>query len=488
MELETVELKHKWQLGPEMARGGFGRIHKALAEDGSSVVVKLIPKSPGASRELLFEPISNLPNIIPIIDSGEWQEYYVLVMPRAEKSLRQYLGESGEKLPIYEVICILIDISEALASLQHDVVHRDLKPENILLYQGHWCLSDFGIARYAEATTAPDTQKYSFTRQYAAPEQWRHEHATPAADVYAFGIMAFELVQGHRPFPGPDYREQHLHSSLPPLVDCPPSIATLIMECLYKSPQARPTAANVLARLQASQLPPTPGAASLQAANQMIVDRQAQAGATASAEKSSEERRRDLFAVAGQSFNMIIEQLIERVRTAASAATFRWAPNLIMRLGDGMLAVDILRSATPNCLAAFGRRPAFDVIAYTSIAVRKPRDQYDYEGRSHSLWFCDAQIEGVYRWFETAFMVQPLIPERSTIDPFALPPTDNMAAGAFSPVISSRQLGWEPLAIDQGDEDQFTERWLIWFAEAVSGKLRHPHSMPENSGGHYRRA
>ncbi len=210
--MSSIELQRKWNLGSEIANGGFGRIYEAQDENGSQAVIKLVPKSPGASRELLFEPVSGHPNIVPIWDAGEWENFYVLVMPRAETSLRQHLGEAGGKLETLEAVSILIDVAEALAGLESEVVHRDLKPENILLYEGHWCLADFGIARYAEATTAPDTRKHSFSLPYAAPEQWRMERATPATDVYAFGVTAFELLQGHRPFAGPDFREQHLAS------------------------------------------------------------------------------------------------------------------------------------------------------------------------------------------------------------------------------------------------------------------------------------
>ena len=84
------------------------------------------------------------------------------------------------------------------------MVHRDLKPENVLFLDGHWCVADFGISRYAEASTAPDTRKYALTPAYAAPERWRNEHATSATDVYSLGVIAFELLTGARPFPGPD--------------------------------------------------------------------------------------------------------------------------------------------------------------------------------------------------------------------------------------------------------------------------------------------
>lgn len=488
MAREIIELRTKWPLGNPLGQGGFGRVYETVAEDGSPAVIKLVPKAPGASRELLFEPISGLPNIVPILDFGEWRDSYLLVMPRAEKSLRQQLIASGGTLPSGEALAILSDVAEALASLQHDVVHRDLKPENILLYQGHWCLADFGIARYAEATTSPDTHKYSFTAPYASPEQWRFERATPAADVYAFGVLAFELLQGHRPFAGPDFREQHLNQPAPPLVGCQPAIATLVTECLYKPPQARPTPANILARLQASQRPSSSAAARLQAANQKIVDDHSKEGAAMSAQNSTEERRSALAGVARQSLEAILDRLVEDIRDNASSAAVTRAPHLQVRLGKGELTVDVVRSAPPGCLAAIGRPPVFDVVAYTTITVRQPRDERAYEGRSHSLWFCDAYDEGVYRWFEMAFMVQALIPERGRLDPFALSPTDEEAALAFAPIISTRQIAWQPLPFDQGEEEQFIERWLAYLADAASGSLRHPRSMPEESGGRYRKS
>lgn len=488
MATEIIELRARWPLGDALRQGGFGRVYETVAEDGSLAVIKLVPKAPGASRELLFEPISGLPNIVPILDSGEWRDYYVLVMPRAEKSLRRHIIESGGTLPSGEVLDILSDVAEALASLQHDVVHRDLKPENILLYQGRWCLADFGIARYAEATTSPDTRKHSFTRPYASPEQWRFERATPAADVYAFGVLAFELLQGHWPFPGPDFREQHLNQPSPPLVGCPPALATLVTECLFKPPQARPTPANILARLQASQRPSSSAAARLQAANQKIVDGQAKEGAAMSAQSSTEERRSALAVVAGQSLETILDRLVEDIRDNASAAAVTRAPNLRVRLGQGELSVNAVKPAPSGCLVGIGRPPAFDVIAYTAITVRQPRDEFAYEGRSHSLWYCDAYDEGIYRWFETAFMVQALIPERGRLDPFALPPTDEEAALAFAPILATRQIAWQPLPFDQGEEEQFIERWIAWLADAANGTLRHPRSMPEDSGGRYRKS
>lgn len=484
--MTSIILNRTWELGARLAKGGFGEVFEATADDGTAAVVKLIRKAPGASRELLFESLSDLPNIVPVLDSGKWEDYYVLVMPRAEKSLRQYLKEAGGKLAVSEAVAVLTDIAEALASLKAGVVHRDLKPENVLLYKGHWCLADFGIARYAEATTAPDTHKFAWTAPYAAPEQWRAERATSATDVYALGVTAFELLQGKLPFPGPDFREQHLTQLPPALRGCPPLLASLTNECLVKAPAARPTPANVLARLRASQETSSPAAGRLQEVNKAVIGKRAEEAANLSAQQSKEESRRQLLMAAEESLKRILATLRERVLQAAPATTITTNGNLDCQLGQGALIVDRVQVAPAGCLAAFGYGPAFDVIAYTAMAARKPRDRFYYEGRAHSLWFCDAHDEGVYRWYELAFMVRPGIPQRSPLDPFSLLPNDEHAAHAFTPVMSVRQIAWQPLPFDQGDEEQFIERWLTWFAAAADGTLNRPSSMPEKSSGKFR--
>jgi serine/threonine protein kinase len=484
----NIALERVWQLGNLLASGGFGSVYEAKADDGSAAVIKLVPKAPGASRELLFEELSGLPNVIPVLDSGEWNEYYVIVMPRADKSLRQHLEAAGGKLGFDETIAVLTDIAKALAALRPEVVHRDIKPENVLLYKDHWCLADFGIARYAEATTSPDTHKFSMTPPYAAPEQWRGERATHATDIYAFGVIAFELLQGRLPFPGPDFRHQHLHQAPPVISGCPPSFTSLANECLFKAQAARHTPANILARLQVVQRPASSAAGKLQTVNQAVVQAQNEEQARASAQQTLEGQRDELFSAAKQSFDNILAILRQQVMEAAPAATVTTQSGLNFHLGQGTLVIEPVQEALPNCLAAYGDPPPFDVIAYTAIAARKPRDRYDYDGRAHSLWFCDAHDEGVYRWYELAFMVQPLIPQRSTVDPFAMSPTDKDAAGALSTTMTVRQVAWQPIPFDQGDEQQFIDRWLAWFATAADGSLGHPSSMPEKSGGKFRRA
>ena len=160
-----------------------------VESDGSGHhVAKFIPKDPGAGRELLFRRLSSdVQNIVPVVDTGEWDAYWVIVMPKAEMSLADLLSRAGGPAPEGRATPILIDVAGALVSTKNLVVHRDIKPANILLFDGHWCLADFGISRYAEATTVDNTRKFAWTPQYAAPEQWRGERATSSTDVYAFG-------------------------------------------------------------------------------------------------------------------------------------------------------------------------------------------------------------------------------------------------------------------------------------------------------------
>jgi eukaryotic-like serine/threonine-protein kinase len=148
---------------------------------------------------------------------------------------------------------------------------------------------------------------------YAAPERWRAERATAAADVYAAGVLAFELLSGARPFPGPgwdDFRDQHLHADPPPLPGVSPRLAALVAECLQKAPQARPTPATLQARLdKAGGGEQAPGARALAVAYQRHVGDAAAQGASASRARSEQQRREELATAASRTLDSISEQL-----------------------------------------------------------------------------------------------------------------------------------------------------------------------------------
>ncbi|MGY4413198.1 serine/threonine protein kinase [Bradyrhizobium sp. LB7.1] len=321
--MRSIRLKHDWVLGERLGAGGFGQVFAAENQDGLKAAVKLVPKVPGASRELLFVDLKDARGIVPVIDSGEQDEYWALVMPRASKSLRDHLASAKTPLSTADATSILIDIASALAELDGKVVHRDLKPENILYLDGKWCLSDFGISRYAEATTAPDTQKHSLSPPYAAPERWRAERATSAVDVYALGAMAFEMLEGRKPFPGPhieDYREQHLHQEPASIQVGTPVLKAIVTEALFKAPGARPSPANLLARLTQSQQQRSGGLARLSEAHLGEVAKQGESERQKSAARSAAEQRADLFQGASALLDSLYGQLSEATLEAAPSA------------------------------------------------------------------------------------------------------------------------------------------------------------------------
>jgi eukaryotic-like serine/threonine-protein kinase len=488
-----LQLGQEWTLGERIGGGGFGQVFAAHSEAGEDAVAKLVPKAPGAEREMLFVNLADVRNVVPVIDSGETDDTWVLVMPRADKSLRQHLNESGGPLSVADSVAVLTDIATTLADLDGKVVHRDLKPENILFLDGNWCLADFGISRYAEATTAPDTQKYALSPPYAAPERWRSERAKIAADIYALGVMAYEMLSGSLPFSGSnvhDFREQHLHTDPAHLSVVTAPLAALIEECLYKSSEARPSPRNVLARLsKIAEATPSEGLARLQEANRAEAVRRGKAGRRESEFQSEEDRRAALVDAASKSLIRISNSLKEAIEQAASTARVStdrgggWSARLNQAELEFGTAAKTESSPWGNW-----KPPAFDVIAHTAVGIRIPSNRYEYEGRVHSLWFCDAQEAGRYQWFETAFMVSALIPKRGRQNPFAMNPGEESAKAVWNGM-SEWQVAWPFTPLTVGDLDEFINRWAGWFADAAQGQLTHPSSMLERSPqGSWRRS
>ena len=478
-----LKLNRTWELGDRIGGGGFGQVFVAAAETGEAAAIKLIPKAPGAEREMLFVDLTDVRNIVPIIDHGEHEDSWALVMPRAEKSLREYLDETVGPLSITEAVVVLTDIATTLTDLDGRVVHRDLKPHNVLLLDGHWCLADFGISRYTEATTAPDTQKYAMTPAYAAPERWRSERATIATDVYSLGIIAHELLTSSLPFAGPsiaDFRDQHLHADPPPLPGIPSALSSLVDECLYKPPGARPRPANLLARLaRAADAPASQGIAKLQQANRAEAARRGISARQASERRSKEEYRAALRKAALKTLANISAELQNVIAGAAPLAEFDTMPPIGWR---ALLSKAELRLRSPQITNVKdwvpGPATPFDVLMYTALTLTIPANLSGYTGRSHSLWYCDAQELNRYQWFEMAFMDSPLAPRARGLCPFNMDP-NNEAAQALAPGIAPVQVAWPFTPLVPGDLDDFVAQWAGWFADAAQGQLRYPSSMPE---------
>ncbi|MFD8462682.1 serine/threonine-protein kinase [Streptomyces antimycoticus] len=479
-----LALNKEWAVGARIGGGGFGAVFEAESTVGDKAAVKLVPKTPGTEREMLFTNLDGVRNVVPVIDSGEHEDQWALVMPRAEKSLGDHLQEHSQ-LPLDEVVTVLTDVAEALADLKdREIVHRDLKPENILLLGGRWCLADFGIARYAEAATVKNTFKLHGTFAYMAPERWNNQRATSASDIYALGVLAYELLEGAPPFTGPyehDFHDQHLHGALPPLSTAPPLLAALITECLFRAPQGRLAAGNLLARLR--QIPAAAlsgGLAALAEANQGAIARRAEADRKASTQATEADRRKALFEAATTSFSFIADAFLTALTNAAPSAELRkgnrggWT----VRINNAQLTLSGPRETAAGVWRTTSTPAPFDVIASATLSLKIPANYHGYEGRSHSLWYADAQTEDQYQWFETAFMDTPLRRTTGTIDPFALDP-HHEARDAVSPRMTMHQVAWPFIPLVIGDLDEFISRWADWLARAANGQLTHPSRMPE---------
>jgi Tol biopolymer transport system component/serine/threonine protein kinase len=256
----------------ELGGGGMSRVFVAReVELGRDLVVKVLPPDLGAGlnterfrREIQLCARLQHPHIVPLLFAGAKNGLLYYSMPRIEgESLRSRISRSGE-LSIHEAIRLLHDVSDALEYAHaHGVIHRDIKPENILVSSQHALVTDFGVAKALTASTGQsDITSAGIalgTPRYMAPEQATADPMTDhRADIYALGVVGYELLSGQPPFSGASTRQlfasQIIDDPVPiskqrPSV--PPLLAQVVMRCLEKRPADRfQSAAEVRERLE----------------------------------------------------------------------------------------------------------------------------------------------------------------------------------------------------------------------------------------------
>ena len=192
------------------------------------------------------------PHILPVFDSGESAGVLYYVMPYVDgDSLRARLTRHGE-LPIADAVVVLREVVDALAYAHaRGVVHRDIKPDNVLFYGNHAAVADFGLARAVSEASISDNRTTAGlavgTPTYMAPEQASGASAVDQrADIYALGIMAYEMLTGRPPFSADTPQRiltSHLTETPRPVTERRPTVpgplASLVMRCLAKRPADR---------------------------------------------------------------------------------------------------------------------------------------------------------------------------------------------------------------------------------------------------------
>jgi TolB-like protein/tRNA A-37 threonylcarbamoyl transferase component Bud32/Tfp pilus assembly protein PilF len=272
-------LGDQYAIDRELGGGGMSRVFVAVETAlHRRVVVKLLPREMAASvsverfkREIALAARLQHPHIVPLLSAGDTDGLPYFTMPMVEgESLRARLARGGE-LPVAEGLRLLREVASALDyAHEKGVVHRDIKPDNVLLSRGSAMVSDFGVAKALSASSNAENSGMTSlgvalgTPAYMSPEQAAASPTIDArADVYSFGIMAYELFAGRPPFAGRSPQAMlAAHVTEPPehvlklRPSLPPALATLVMRCLEKNPADRPqTAADIVHALDAINTP-----------------------------------------------------------------------------------------------------------------------------------------------------------------------------------------------------------------------------------------
>ncbi len=264
-------LASKYRLEAVLGSGGMGEVYRAVNLDvGRAVAIKLLrpelAMSPSVVERFLREArAANLvrhPNVVDVLDVGrEANGTPFIVQELLEgEDLAHFIDRRGGKLPLNEVIDILGPVIDAVGEAHaQGVIHRDIKPDNVFLAKVKLTivpkLLDFGISK----VSAPDQLVTEIgvmmgTPAYMPPEQVEGTRAAdPRSDVWALGVMLFELIAGRMPFEAPTAPALFYaiaHDDAPTLLEVganvPPSVSQVVARCLRRLPEDRyPSAAEL---------------------------------------------------------------------------------------------------------------------------------------------------------------------------------------------------------------------------------------------------
>lgn len=246
-----------YRLEAVLGEGGMGRVWLGRTPAGSAVAVKLVHREYAADpafRKRFAQEVATAKRVqglytVPVVDADvQADEPWLATAYIPGPSLQYAVTEHGP-LPVEVTLALIARVAEALQSIHAaGVIHRDLKPSNVILTTEGPKVIDFGIARAADATSVTESGVQPGTPAYMAPEQILGHTLTPAADVFALGVLAHFAATGELAFGG-GAAPVVIHRIVevePDLDDCPEPIRTIATACLTKDPQQRPTPAEII--------------------------------------------------------------------------------------------------------------------------------------------------------------------------------------------------------------------------------------------------
>lgn len=264
----------RYRLLERVGQGAMAQVYRALdPASGAEVAVKILYSHLTTDegfvarfrREAQAAAALDHPNIIRVLDHGTEGEWSYLVMELVDgPSLKNVLQKRKKPLTPEEAVRLVATLADALEHAHRQgVVHRDVKPSNVLLRDGRLdspVLTDFGVARMVEATVATDAGTTLGTPIYMSPEQGEGKSGDARSDIYALGVILYELLTGQPPFEAESPYAlilRHIHTPPPrPRAlrpDLPKALEAVTLHALAKEPTARfPSAAAFAAALRHS--------------------------------------------------------------------------------------------------------------------------------------------------------------------------------------------------------------------------------------------
>ena len=277
MEDLTGKQLGSYQIVAPLGEGGMAAVYKAYQPAMDRyVALKVLPRHFASDPQFIsrFQQEAKLlaklqhPHILPVFDFGETDGYTYIVMPFVESGTLTNLMH-GQQLPLEQVQRVISQVGDALDyAHMRGLIHRDVKPSNVLMDErGNCLLTDFGLAKIIEGSAHLTTSGTIMgTPAYMSPEQGLGEKLDARSDIYALGVILYEMATGRVPYSAETPMAvvfKHIYDPLPPPrslnANLPEALERVMLKALAKNPEDRFATANEMVKaLQVSLQEITP--------------------------------------------------------------------------------------------------------------------------------------------------------------------------------------------------------------------------------------